>query len=123
MKSAHRHELETNVLATKLEVMIERYKPYTAQILGGIIAAVALIMIASYMWGSSSSRSSEAWDTYNRAVTSAAFGGGPSLDDLRRTSQENAGTPIQQMADVTWADATVWNAAHGYLANRAKALE
>src|SRR5215212_10219139 len=123
MKSAHRHELETNALAHRLEVFIERYKPYASRIVGVLIAIVAVILIASYFAGSSSARKSEAWDTFNRAVTSTSFGAPPSLDDLHRAAQEYPGTPMQQIADVTWADAQVWYAARNYLANRPKSLE
>lgn len=123
MKSAHRHELETNALAHRLEVFIQRYKPYASQILGGIIAFIALIMIGSYLLGSSSDRKSEAWDTFNHAVTSTSLGSPTNLEELRRTSQDNPGTSMQQIADVTWADAQVCFAARGYLANRPKALE
>ncbi len=123
MKSAHRHELETNALAHRLEVFIERYKPYTSQILGVILAIVALIAIGSYLAGSSSTRNSEAWDTFNRTVTSSQFGSAPSLDELHRSAQESPNTPMQQIADVTWADAQVFAATRMYLGNRAKALE
>jgi hypothetical protein len=123
MKSAHRHELETNALAHRLEVYIERYRPYASQIVGILIAIVAVILIASYLLGSSSARKSEAWDSFNRTLTSASLGSPTSLEELRRTSQEYPGTPMQQLADVTWADAQVFFAARGYLANQAKALE
>lgn len=123
MKSAHRHELETNALAHRLEVFIERYKPYTSQILGGLIAIIALIMIGSYLLGASSTRSSETWDTFNRAITSTSLGSPPNLEELRRTSQDNPGTSMQQLADVTWADATVCMASRRYLGDRAKSLE
>jgi hypothetical protein len=123
MKSAHRHELETNALAHRLEVFIARYKPYASQILGGLIAIVALIMIGSYLLGASSTRSSETWDTFNRAITSTSLGSPPNLEELRRTSQDNPGTSMQQLADVTWADATVCIASRRYLADRAKSLE
>src|SRR5215207_11577918 len=119
MKSAHRHELETNALAHRLEIFIERYKPYASQIVGGLLAVVAVIVIGSYVVGSSSTRKSEVWDTFNRAVTSTP----PNLDELHRTSQDYPGTPMQQVADVTWADAQVYIASRGYLANRQKALE
>src|SRR6185503_9385327 len=119
MKSAHRHELETNALAHRLEVYIERYKPYASQIIGVLIAIVAVIMIGSYLMGSSSARKSEAWDTFNRAVTATP----PNLDDIHRTAQEFPNTPMQHVADVTWADAQVYIASRGYLANRPKALE
>src|SRR4051794_6412549 len=123
MKSAHRHELETNVLAHRLEVFIERYKPYASRIVGVVIAIMAVILIASYFAGSSSARKSETWDTFNRTVTSTSFGSPPSLDDLHRTAQEYPGTPMQEIADVTWADAQVWYAARNYLVNRPKSLE
>jgi hypothetical protein len=119
MKSAHRHELETNSLAHRLEVYIERYKPYASQIVGVLVAIVAVIFIWSYLAGSSAARRTEAWDTFNHAVTSTP----PNLDDIHRTAQDYPGTPMQEMADVTWADAQVYIASRGYLANRPKALE
>lgn len=119
MKSAHRHELETNALAHRLEVFIERYKPYASQIVGSLIAVVAVIIIGSYLMGSSAARKSESWDTFNHAVTSTP----PNLDELHRSAQDYPGTPIQQISDVTWADAQVYIASRGYLANRPKALE
>lgn len=119
MKSAHRHELETNALAHKLELYIERMKPYGSWIIGVLVAIVLAILLTSYLAGMSTARSSEAWDTFNQAVTSAP----PRIDDLHRAASENPGTPMQQMADITWADSQVFVAARGYLANRTKALE
>jgi hypothetical protein len=119
MKSAHRHELETNALAHRIEIFLERYKPYASQIIGVLIAIAAVIVIGSYLMGSSSSRKSEAWDTFNRAITATP----PNIDDIHRAAADNPNTPLQQIADVTWADAQVYIATRGYLANRAKALE
>src|SRR4051812_34891068 len=99
MKSAHRHELETNALAHRLEVFIERYRPYASQIVGVLVAIVAVILIASYLLGSSAAKRSETWDTFNHAVTSTP----PNLDEIHRTAQDYPGTPMQQLADVTWA--------------------
>src|SRR5438067_1932886 len=100
MKSAHRHELETNVLAHRLEVYIMRYRPYAARIIGVLIAIVAVVLIWSYISGTSAARRSEAWDTFNQAVGSMPA---PNLDEIHRTAQEYPGTKMQQMADVTWA--------------------
>lgn len=119
MKSAHRHELETNALAHKLELYIERYKGYGSWIIGGLIALVLIILLASYLTGMSAAHNTEAWDTFNQAITSTP----PQIDDLHRAASENPGTPMQEMADMTWADAQVLIAARGYLANRPKALE
>src|SRR4051812_27130085 len=123
MKSAHRHELETNVLAHRLEIFIERYKPYASRIVGGLIAVVALILIGSYLAGSSSARKSEAWDAFNFAATSSQFGSPQILDELHRGAQEYPSTPLQQISDVTWADAQVYFASRQYLANRQRTLE
>jgi tetratricopeptide (TPR) repeat protein len=123
MKSEHRHELETNALAHRLEVFIERYRPFASQIVGVLIAVVAVIVIGSYLLGSSSTRNSETWDTFNRVVTSSSLGSPTSLDELHRTAQEYPGTPMQQIADLIWADAQVYGASRHYLGERAKALE
>ncbi len=119
MKSAHRHELETNALAHRLELFIERYRPYAGQIIGWLFAAVAVVLIGSYLLGASSARKSSSWDTFNQAITASP----PNLDELHRTAQEYAGTPMQQIADVTWADAQVYLATRTFLADRPKALE
>ena len=119
MKSAHRHELGTNVLAHRLESFVERYRPYLSKVLFGALAVVALIFIWSYVSGSSGARHNEAWDAYNQAVGSLP----PNLDQLRRMAEENPGTPMQQMADVTWADGQVYMASRNYIANRTAANE
>jgi predicted negative regulator of RcsB-dependent stress response len=123
MKSAHRHELETNALAHKLELYIERYKEYGSWIIGGLIAIVLIILLASYLTGMSAAHNSEAWDTFNHAITSTGFGSQQNLTDLRTASTDNPGTSLQQIADTTWADAQVFNAGRTYLANRPQALE
>ncbi len=119
MKSAHRHELETNALAHRLEAFIERYKPYGSRIAGVLIAVIVLIFIWSYVAGSSTERQSTAWDTFNRAIGSSP----PNLDEIHRTAQDFPNTQMQEMADVTWADAQVYVASRGYLANRKVAME
>lgn len=119
MKSAHRHELETNSLAHRLEVYIYRYRDHASKIVGVLIAIVALILIGSYLLGAADARKTGAWDNFNQAITASP----PNLDELHRTAQEFPGTAMQQVADVTWADAQVYIATRTYLANRVKALE
>lgn len=119
MKSAHRHELETNALAHRLEVYIMRYKPYASRIAGVLIAVIILILIWSYISGSSAAKRSEAWDSYNMAVAAMP----PNLEEIHRAGQDHPGTPMQQMADVTWADAQVYIASRNYLSNRQAAME
>lgn len=119
MKSEHRHELETNVLAHGLEGYIERYRPYFGKIIGAILAVIALMFAWSYVSGSNEARNSGAWDAYNLAISSMP----PNLDLLRQTAQDNANTPLQRLADVTWADGQVFNASMLYVNNHTAANE
>ncbi len=120
MKSAHRHELETNVLAQGLEGYIDRCKPYFGKVALAILAFVAILFAWSYVSNSSAARRDEAWDAYNLAVGSGSL---PNLDVLRRTAEENPGTRIQRMADTTWADGQVYVASRTYITNRPAAKE
>ncbi|MEX2309769.1 MAG: hypothetical protein WD738_19505 [Pirellulales bacterium] len=119
MKSAHRHQLETNALAHRLEELIERLRPYAATAAGVIVAIVVVMFIWSYVSGSSSARQGAAWDAYHRGVAAVP----PNLDQLRRSAEEYPGTQMQLLADVTWADGQVWMAARDYIYNRAAAME
>jgi hypothetical protein len=114
MKSEHRHELETNVLAKKLDVWVERLRPYASTIAGVVVAIVIVMFLWSYFAGSSSARQNQAWDTYNQAITEAV----PDIDQLRQAAQEYPGTKMQHLADVTWADGQVFIAARDYIYNR-----
>jgi len=118
MKAAHRHELETNVLAQRLEAVIDRLRPYAATIAGIILALVVVMFIWSYVSGSSSARQGAAWDAYNQAV----LGRVPNLDQLRRTAEEFPGTTMQHLADITWADGQVFMAAEQFLYNRSAVM-
>jgi len=114
MKSAHRHDLETNVLAIRLENFIERAKPYIPKVIGGFVALVALMMIWSYISGSSSARRDEAWDTFNYAVVAQPM----NMDLLHQAADAFPGTEMQALADLTWADGQAMAAANAYIANR-----
>ncbi|HEX4414310.1 MAG TPA: tetratricopeptide repeat protein [Lacipirellulaceae bacterium] len=120
MKSAHRHELETNVLATRLENYIERYRPYFSKIVLGIVALIAILFLWSYVSNSTSRQRDEAWDAYNMAV---GTGGLPNLDVLRRTGEENPNSAMQRLADTTWADGQVYIASRAYIPNRTAAKD
>jgi hypothetical protein len=119
MKSEHRHQLETNVLAKRLDVIVERLRPYASTIAGVIVAIVIVMFLWSYFARSSSARQDQAWDAYNQAITEAV----PDIDQLRQAAQEYPGTRMQQLSDVTWADGQVLIAAQNYIYNRAAAKE
>jgi predicted negative regulator of RcsB-dependent stress response len=119
MKSEHRHQLETNWLAKRLDVAIERFRPYASTIAGVVLALVVIMFLWSYIAGSSSARQSEAWDVFNLAVAEPM----PDIEQLRQVAQEHPGTTMQQLADVTWADSEVLKASHNYIYNRSAAME
>jgi hypothetical protein len=118
MKSQHRHELETNWLAKRLKVVIERGRPYVSTAAGIAVAVVLVMLVWSYVAGSSSARQSEAWNEFNQAVVEPQ----PDVDRLRALAEEHPNTKMQQLADVTWADSQVWLAAHNFLYDRTGAL-
>ena len=118
MKSEHRHQLETNWLATRVDRFVQDVRPYAATIAGIAIAVVAVALIWSWWARSSSGRQSGAWDVYNIAIGQRP----PNMDALRLAAEENPGTAMQQMADVTWADSQVWLAARDYIYNRSAAM-
>lgn len=119
MKSKHRHELETNWLATKLGEFIEDVRPYSSTIFGAVVVAIVAFVALSYFTGATSARQSEAWSSYNEAVEGVI----PNLEELRLAAEQHAGSEMQRWADMTWADGHVWMAARDYLFNHATATE
>lgn len=120
MKSAHRRELETNVLATRLENYIERYRPYFSKIALGIVALIAILFLWSYVSNSTSRQRDEAWDAYNMAVGTGAL---PNLDVLRRASEGEPNSSMQRLADTTYADGQVYIASRAFIQNRTAAKD
>jgi hypothetical protein len=114
MKSAHRHELQTNALAQRLEVAVQQFRPYVSAIAGVAVAVAVAILIWSYMSSASASRQGDAWNAYNQAIGSSMV----NLDDLQRSAEEYPGTKMQELANITWADGQVWIASQNYIHNR-----
>ncbi|MCI0334310.1 MAG: hypothetical protein L0228_13910 [Planctomycetes bacterium] len=119
MKSAHRHELQTNALAQRLDVLIQRLRPYVSTVAGVVLAIAVLMLIWSYVSRSSATRHGAAWNAFNQAVGSAP----PNLEELHRSAQEYPGTKMQEMADITWADGQVFMASENYIYNRRASKE
>src|SRR5690606_32120570 len=67
----------------------------------------------------SEARQAEAWRSYNDAVAGAM----PNLEALRKSAGEYPDSPMQEFADVTWADGQVWLASRYYIQNRTAADE
>ena len=119
MKSQHRHELETNALAKRLGVFVDRLRPYAPTVIGVVVVSIAGLIGVSYFSGASAARDSETWNAYNQAVEGLV----PNLDRLKQAAEENAGTPAQLWSNAAWADGQVWMACRAYVQNRAAALD
>jgi len=119
MKSEHRHELETNVLAKHLETWVEQARPYMGTVAGILIAVVVAVFGWTIYSNSSSAQQTEAWNAYNSAIESVM----PNLEELRKSSEEYPGTKVKELADITWADGQVWMASREYIHVRSGAME
>lgn len=119
MKSEHRHELETNALAVRVSDFLDRVQPYNSLIVGGLLALAVLFFAYSYFSSESVARQSAAWNSYNTAVEGML----PDLTTLRQSAEEYPDSPMQQWADITWADGQVWMASRAFIQNRSAALE
>jgi hypothetical protein len=118
MKGKHRHELETNELARRLAAGIEKSRPYGPTILGVLVAIVVCLMILSYLSSASATQQAEAWSQYFTAMQTPNVNFEQSLQMLKLSAEEHPGTPMQQWADITWADGQLWLASAAFLQNR-----
>jgi len=121
MKSDHRHELQTNDLSAKLASLIENLKPYTGQIIAGLVL-LAVAYVGLSMWESQAKvREQAAWDAYALATDTSD----PELNGLQRIAEdeEYAGTKMQEWAYVSWSDRQVLNAMQTSLFDRNKTNE
>ncbi len=119
MDSAHRHQLQTNTLAQRLDSGINKLRPYTSTILGAIIALAIGALVWSYMSNQRAAQQAEAWTSYNDAVGTLP----PNLERLNRAAQEYPNTPMQNMAELTWADGQLYTASQSFIGNRSAATD
>jgi hypothetical protein len=114
MKSAHRHELQTNALAHRLEVAVERLRPYVTMIAGAALFVALVMLIYTFLSKAKATQQGDAWNAFNEAIGAAP----PNLDDLHSSAQEYPGTRMQELADIAWADGQVFLGAQNYIHNR-----
>ena len=120
MKSEHRHDLETNVLARQLAELINRLKPHASTISTVALIVAGLVVAGMYFNKSMAARQHEAWDAYNLAIEDPRR---DALDDLKQAAEQNAGTAMAELAQVTWADGKVMQASRLFISRRTIADE
>ncbi len=98
MKTERRHELDTNDLAVRLTHGIEAMKPHATKIVVGIVAVVALVVVAVVVQRQNTAQNEEAWTEFILAST----GNTVSIEDLESLSKnekfKNALGPFASLA-------------------------
>ena len=121
MKTKQRQYLETNELARWAAVRIEKIKPYSTQLVGGVVILLGMAVVGT-LWGSvSESQQEAAWDAYALAINTSDM----EMLNLRRIATDDAhdGTAMQEWAFATWADRQLSLASQAYLIDRTVAQE
>jgi hypothetical protein len=119
MKSEHRHELETNQLSAGLARTIQNLKPYSGQMITGLVL-LALVYVGISIWNvQAAQREQAAWDAFALASDTTDR----EMASLQRVAgdEQYAGTKMSEWAYVGWADRQVLNAMDYYLVDREKA--
>jgi hypothetical protein len=121
MKTERRHELESNKLATELNLWGEKLRPYTSAILFGV-AALLVLYIAVTMWNArTAANEAQAWSAYELALMEGATD--YRAVRLAAANEDYAGTQMQEWAYLAWADRQLLLAASQYLVDRDAAKE
>lgn len=116
MKSEHRHDLQTNVLSAELAKWVQKVKPFSGQIVTGIVL-LAVLYAGLAVWDvQSAEKEREAWDAFALATDTSD----PEINSLQRVAENEqyAGTKMQEWAYVGWCDRQVLNAMSSYLIDR-----
>ncbi|MBX3435182.1 MAG: hypothetical protein KF847_17835 [Pirellulales bacterium] len=102
MRTERRHELQTNTLAKDLELGLEKFRPYTNQILAAIGAVLLLFAALSYWRNSQLEQEQAAWEALQSAMLSSEL----ELTGVQKLIEDEtyAGLATQEWAAVTWAD-------------------
>ncbi len=117
MKTARRHELQTNTLADWLGESIESAKPF-AKLIGGIaLAGVVLVIFYFVMQSRSQQDDQRGWQRYYRALSS------DTPADLEQVAKEFPSTPAGFSAHLIAADRHLIDGCNGLFTDRAKAAE
>jgi predicted negative regulator of RcsB-dependent stress response len=119
MKTERRHDLETNALAGYLGKFIQQVQPYLTVILVGVVVVVGLFALLFYLQKSTTSQQREAWNAYNLAIEQPRV----DLDVLKQAAEQNAGDPMANWANITWADGQLFQATQRFIQFRSTADE
>ena len=117
MKTERRHELQTNVLASKLAHWTESARPYGRAMLAGIIALIVAIIVWGYVATQNSRQVSEGWNDYFMAV------GVRDEQRLQDVAEQYSGTVVADWARLTLADWELDNGTNRLLVDRTLARE
>jgi hypothetical protein len=115
MKTARRHELQTNELAARLARGIEAAKPYSRMAVGGLVLVVVLGLALAVSSGRSQARVAEGWQ---RLLEAQSFNDAARLEVV---ASEFAGTPAAVAALVELGNRELGEGAGRLLTEKAEA--
>jgi hypothetical protein len=116
MKTERRHELAENTLAHEIDVWGHKIRPYTNLAIGGLGVLLALYAAYGFWSNNRAARDQAAWYEYQKAL----LAGDVELKQLQlvASSDEFAGSKMQDWAYISWADRQVLLAANQYFVDR-----
>lgn len=117
MKSERRHELDTNVLAIRLNEWIEKIKPYSRILSVLVIVIIGAVVVSTYIARSATADRERAWEEYTYALTSDPT----QVESLQLAAQDHVGTPMETWSNLIWADYQIASASGRFFRNRAEA--
>lgn len=121
MKTERRHDLGTNELARWTAGWVEKIKPYSTLLVGGLVVLMGVAVVGSMMSAASETRQKAAWDAYAMAVNTSDM----EMTNLLKVATEDAygGTVMQEWASATWADRQLFLATQTCLIDRESSKE
>ncbi len=117
MKTERRHELQTNVLASKLAHWTEAARPYGRAMLAGILALIVAIIVWGYVATQNKRQVAEGWNDYFMAV------GARDDQRLQDVAEQFSGTVVADFARLTLADWELDSGTNRLLTDRTLARE
>lgn len=117
MKTARRHELQTNELADWLGDVLKTAEQYSRAIIASVVAVAVIAGLYAYQRYQSAAREAQLWDSYFRAYD---LGGAKEMADLAEKYGE---TLAGQWARLNLADTELAEGTSQLFEDRAKATE
>ena len=117
MKTERRHDLETNLLASKMAESITKVKPY-ANVATVVVVGLAIVVVGwIFFRRQAKAQEALAWDEYFVATSDVNMN--PTL--LRETAEKHTGSSVATWANLAWADSHLQSGTTALFFNKTQA--